>query len=453
MVAKTYSRRARGGHGIAPWWRGGTLAVVSAAALVIPAVPVQAAPGDLDTSFGGDGKVTTPFGANFSVANAVAYSGDKVIVAGRVGDAITGDFGLARYNADGSPDTGFGTGGLVTMNFSPLSDVPRDIGLQSDGRIIVGGLTNSEPAGDAIVARYTTDGTLDTTFGTGGTTVIDISGVGDAIRGLVVEPDDQIVGSGPAGADSALMRLNADGTLDTSFGSDGIVRTSAGIGDHFFNIARDADGRYVVVGTVDGDFLVSRYKTDGTPDTAFGDDGRVITPFETAESDLAMDVVVRDNGNIIAVGETGAVDDIGITTTRFALAQYTSDGGLAPGFGSGGTVTTDITSTLGAAADGIRGAVLQSDRLTVAGFCGESHGITNFLEPVVGDFCLARYDAGDGSLDTAFGGDGTVITDFTGKGDGARAIASKGGKVTVVGGAEGPPPGVDFALARYMSAP
>ena len=428
-----------------------SIAVLSICGIAITAAPAYAAAGDLDTAFDSDGKVTTQVGSGNSIANAIVYDGSKVIVAGRVGDTLTGDFGLARYNSDGSLDTSFGSSGIVITSFSTLSDVPRDIALQSDGKIIVGGLANSEPAGDFLLARYTSSGSLDTTFGTSsGYTRTDISGVGDGIRGLVIDGSDKIIAVGAAGPDSAIVRYTSGGSLDTTFESDGIVLTSSGVGDHFLNVAFDNNGKYVVAGTVDGDFLVSRYNTNGTLDTGFDGDGRAITGFATGESDLAMDIVVRGNGKIIAAGATGAVDIVGITTAKFALAGYNDNGSLDTGFDSDGKVTTDITTTVGASADGIRGAVLNSNSslLVVAGYCAESHGLTSFLDPVIGDFCLARYDAGTGGLDTSFSGDGIVVTDFGGSGDGGRAIARRDSRVTVAGGAGGPL-NLDFALARY----
>lgn len=437
------------------------IVVAAVVAMVVAgAVPAYAAAGDLDTGFDSDGKVTTQMGSGISVANAVVYDGTKVVVAGRAGGAaVDGAVGLARYNSDGTLDTTFGTSGKVITDFSSLTDLARDILLQTVGtetKYLVGGLANSEPAGDFLLARYNHNGTLDTTFGTSsGYTRTDISGVGDGIRGLAMDANGKIIAVGAAGSDSALVRYNSNGTLDTGFDGDGIVLSNAGVGDHFFNIALDGNGKYVVggaTGNSDSDFLVARYNTDGTLDTGFDGDGRAFTGFTSGDSDLAFDLVVNTSTNkIIVVGNTGAVDLFGVTVSKFALAKYDANGSLDTSFDTDGKVTTDLTTTPGASADGIRGAILINNKVTVAGFCGEAHGITSFLDPTIGDFCLARYNAGDGSLDTSFSGDGTLVTDFAGGGDGVRAIAPNGtnDRVTVVGGANSPTD-LDFALVRYV---
>ncbi|HZE65552.1 MAG TPA: delta-60 repeat domain-containing protein, partial [Sporichthyaceae bacterium] len=274
-------------------------------------------------------------------------------------------------------------------------------------------------------------------------------GVGDGIRGLVVLPDDRIVAAGAAGPDSAIVRYRADGSLDPTFGTRGVVLTRAGLADHFFDLAVDRVGRYVAVGTANSDFLVARYDANGEPDESFADHGRATTGFDAGQSDLAFHVELDDDGAIIAAGETGAVDPVGFTASRFALARYRPDGTLDTQFGRGGKVATDIASGPGAAADGIRGAVLRAGKLTVAGFCGEAHGITSFLDPLVGQFCVARYDAVSGRLDSGFGSGGVIVIDFPGGGAGARAIVmAPSGALTVVGGAAAPTT-LAFAIARY----
>ncbi len=125
------------------------------------------AAGDLDTSFGTGGKVSVDFGS-ISIANAVVVQGNQdLVLAGRVGDASTGDFGVARLNSNGSLDTTFGTGGKVVIPFTSEEDVARAVAIQTDGKIVVGGFAGSEAAGDVAVARLNTDGSLDTTFADG----------------------------------------------------------------------------------------------------------------------------------------------------------------------------------------------------------------------------------------------------------------------------------------------
>lgn len=430
-----------------------SLSIVS---LTPAAAAAGAAAGELDSKFGtGGGTATASFDASMSIGSAMAVQPDKrIVVGGRAGDTTTGDFAVARFAADGATlDTSFGGDGKVTTEFSPAHDVVRDIVVQSDGTIVAAGLANSEPTGDFALARYLPDGSLDGTFGRDGTVTTDLSGVGDGIRGIVVQLDGKIVAAGAAGGDSALVRYLPDGTLDAGFGlcepgvPDGIVVDDLGGPDHFFNIALQNDGSVVVVGTAHGDFLIARYTSDGCPDLTFGTGGSGRTTTDLfGRNDLAFDLAIRPDGAIVVGGEEGAVDAFGITTSAFAVAQYRADGKLDSTFAGRGFTTTDIVP---GSADGIRGMELQGTSVLAVGFAGERHGLTSFLDPTEGDFALARYTS-TGDLDTTFGsGDGVVTTDFSGQGDGIRAVVVVAGKVVVAGGANGPVD-LDIALARYL---
>jgi uncharacterized delta-60 repeat protein len=141
------------------------------------------------------------------------------------------DFALARYNPDGSLDPGFGTGGKVTTDFFGHRDEASGVALESDGRILVAGSTETGPdqqSSDFALTRYTPDGSLDTTFGSGGRVVTDFAGGLDQARAILIQPDGRIVVAGFAGKSSggsggALARYNSDGSPDPSFGSSGRV--------------------------------------------------------------------------------------------------------------------------------------------------------------------------------------------------------------------------------------
>ncbi len=247
--------------------------------------------------------MTTDFGGT-DIANAVVLQSDGKIVA--VGQDSS-DFALARYNADGSLDSSFGTGGKVTTDFGG-SDAALAAVLQPDGKIVAVGTS----AADFALARYNTDGSLDTSFGTGGKVTTDFGGT-DQAWAAVLQPDGKIVAAGLASADFALARYNTNGSLDTSFGTGGKVTTSFEGSDQARAVVLQPDGKIVAVGWDNGvEFALARYNTDGLLDSSFGTGGKVTTDF--GGSDAALAAVLQSDGKIVAVGFAN--------TTDFALARY-----------------------------------------------------------------------------------------------------------------------------------
>jgi uncharacterized delta-60 repeat protein len=242
--------------------------------------------GSLDVSFGTGGKVTTDFSGSQSIATAVAIQRDgKIVVAGLTDAGGVPDFALARYNPDGSLDPTFGTGGQVTTDFSGGNDQAFGVAIQSDGKIVVAGVATI----DFALVRYNPDGSLDTRFGTGGKVTTDFSGDSDHAHGVAIQPDGKIVVAGTAGfAEFALARYNTDGTLDTGFRTDGKLTTdfSGGI-EQAHGVAIQPDGKIVVVGVAGEDFALARYNGDGTLDTSFSSDGKVITESQAPVRRLA----------------------------------------------------------------------------------------------------------------------------------------------------------------------
>ncbi|MCU7859034.1 MAG: DUF4347 domain-containing protein, partial [Candidatus Thiodiazotropha sp. (ex Lucinoma kastoroae)] len=197
------------------------------------------ADGNLDTSFDGDGIVTTDINVNSSdVGESVALQADgKILVAGYNVNSIHGDleFALIRYNQDGSLDNSFdgdsGIGnGIVTTRISADADLGSSVTVQADGNILVAGRSDNRFA----LVRYDTDGRLDTTFDTDGIVITDISANYDVGRSVTVQADDKILVAGysysstTSSAEFMLVRYDADGSLDTTFDTDGIVTTDIG---------------------------------------------------------------------------------------------------------------------------------------------------------------------------------------------------------------------------------
>ncbi|MBI2337080.1 MAG: hypothetical protein HYU97_10030 [Deltaproteobacteria bacterium] len=242
----------------------------------------------MDTTFGTGGLVTTDFsGSSLDQASEMVLQSDGKIVVGGYSDAGgSNDFALARYSSDGSLDTTFGTGGLVTTDFSGSSDdQARQMVLQSDGKIVVGGYSDAGGSGDFALARYSSDGSLDTTFGTGGLVTTDFSGSSlDQAGPVVLQSDGKIVVGGYSDAggsnDFALARYSSDGSLDTTFGTGGLVTTnfSGSSSDVAIATVLQSDGKIVVGGISSAggsiDFALARYGSDGSLDTTFGTGGR-----------------------------------------------------------------------------------------------------------------------------------------------------------------------------------
>jgi uncharacterized delta-60 repeat protein len=418
------------------------LALLGAVALAIAiANPAAAPPGDLDSSFDGDGKVTTTFDVDSDHAGAVAIQGDgKIVAAGcafcEYGES--GDFALVRYNTDGSLDPTFDTDGKVTTDFAGSIAEAQGVAIQGDGKIVAAGLAFVSPNYNFALARYNTDGSLDTTFDTDGKVTTNVAGSEDGAFGVAIQEDGKVVAAGCAGAsvcasaDFAVARYNTDGSLDTTFDTDGKVTTNvAGKGAGASAVAIQGDGKIVPAGFAGSDFALARYNTDGSLDTTFDTDGKITTNV-AGSLDGAYGVAIQEDGKIVTAG---FADVSG--TYDFVLVRYSTNGSLDTTFDGDGKVTTDFAGKgAGASAVAIQG---DGKIVTAGGAC---------CFPGNGDFALARYNT-DGSLDPTFDIDGLVTTDFAGPGspDGALAVALQGdGKIVAAGGA-----GSDFALARYYT--
>lgn len=403
--------------------------------------------GELDTSFGGDGKVTTDVTARGDFATQVAIQADgKVVVVGGASWEKNPKFVLLRYNADGTLDPSFGGDGKVTTDFTRREDAAWGVAIQADGKIVAAGDAGFRTGNSRFaVARYNIDGTLDTSFGGDGKVTTQFTRKDDPVSGLVIQADGKIVVAGSAAWNGtnpnfALARYNGDGTLDTSFGSDGKVTTDYGRRHDFVNdVAVQADGKLVAGGISGfskaagrGRFALARYNADGTLDIGFSADGKLTTDF-TRWNDSVQGLAVQADGKVVAAGIAGYNG----SNPKFALARYNAGGGLDATFGGDGKVTTDFTAGYDEAWD----VELQPDGKIVAG--GDTAGAG-------GRFAVARYDT-SGALDTTFSGDGRAVTNFSRHDDFAYGLALQAdGSIVLAGGSGWGGSNPTVALARYL---
>jgi uncharacterized delta-60 repeat protein len=355
--------------------------------------------GEIDISFGVGGKVTTAVSDGFDRGWSVTLQPDgKIIVVGSAGTHPKDDFALVRYNSDGSLDTGFGIEGKVRTDLFAGSDSAESVIVQADGKIVVAGRAFVRNSNDFAIVRYLVDGTRDAGFGVNGIVTTDFGGGSDMAFGITLQADGKLIANGfsanGATETFALARYNHNGSLDTSFGQLGKVTSAVGeFNSYSWGSTLQNDGKILIAGraTKDGsqDFAIVRYNPDGTLDTQFGSNGKVVTPVSPGD-DWGLRLTVQSDGKIVLGGNANHAGN-----ADFALVRYNTDGTLDSGFGLNGIVTTDIDSKR---TEGFSIA-LQPDGKVLLG--GSVYNGTNY------DFALARYTT-DGSLDITLNQTSTI---------------------------------------------
>lgn len=378
-----------------------------------------ASPGALDNTFSNDGKVVTGNPFDDDASDVTVQTDGKIVVVGRVNSSGSGgaafDFLLLRYNADGTLDTTFDTDGIVTTDFGTI-DTATAVAIQADGKIVVAGI--SDPVGavasDFAVARYNPNGSLDTTFDTDGKVTTDFNALIDNPSGVAIQSDGKIVVGGSvviAGIDFGLVRYNTNGSLDTTFSGDGKFILDAGGNNDCTDIKLQSDGKIIGVGVSLSDYGVYRVNANGTADTTFSGDGIATADFSAL--DQAAAVEIQSDGKIVAAGNSDG-------TLTASMARFTTTGALDTTFDTDGKILFDFDPTSN---DGFEDIVLQSNGQILGGFSTPLSGIN-----------VARIDA-DGSLDTSFGyGNGVASVDVPRtQASRTSAIALKGDKIIVAG--------------------
>jgi uncharacterized delta-60 repeat protein len=400
--------------------------------------------GALDYAFGASGKRVTGFGSGNDTIYAAAQQADgKIVVAGFSWNGSNDDLALARYDVNGTLDSSFGSGGKVVTGIGSGNDEVRGIAIQADGRIVAAGASHNGTNNDFVVARYNADGTLDTSFGGGaGFVTTAVGSSNDVAQGVVVQADGRIVVAGEAhngtNNDFAVVRYNANGTLDTSFDSTGKVLTNVGGADDFGeDVALQPDGRIVVAGRssngANTDFAVVRYTTTGALDTTFNSSGMALIPVSTSD-DEGRGVAIQADGKILVGGHS--VNGAG--GNDFALIRLTSGGTLDGGFASGGKLLTPMS----AGEDYCLSVAFQADGRILAGGYAVSGGNA--------DFALLRL-LPTGALDNTWLGTGKVLTPVGGGNDEGRVVLALADGSALLAGRSHNGSNYDFAVARYAA--
>ena len=416
--------------------------------------------GTLDSTFGAGGLTAVDFnGGNDDLSAMAIGSAGQIVLAGTSLHPDINSIALAQLSADGALDPNFGAGGKVVSNLlASTSGDARAMAIQADGKIVAVGVSDAADGNEFAVQRYNADGTLDASFGQGGTTTthfttLDIYthqtvAANATAEGVAIDGQGRIVVAGYAvGSNGAstieLVRYLPDGSLDPSFGAGGIVSTNIhSVGTNkAFNVKIDSSGKIVVAGFTSlpndapsEDFAVLRYNSDGTLDSSFGSGGETSIDF-FGQSDEAYGLAIQGDGKIVVAGTAYNPN----TNDDMAVARLNSDGSLDTNFGNGGKATADFGNT----ADFGYGMTLDSQgRIIVAGASWRGY-------PTYYDFAVARFTS-NGSLDASFGGGGTVLTDFNGFNDFAGPVTvNKDGKIIVAGEAYNASTNYDFAFAVY----
>ena len=408
-----------------------------------------AQPGTLDPTFGIDGKTDTGFGVGQAKAKAVAVQADgKIICAGYAYNANTVDIWqissnhgmLVRYNVDGTIDETFGTKGFVMNDiyrFLPAQDISSgilSIKVQADGKILTYGFYTLFGFGrTSVLFRFNSDGAIDNSFGQNGMVLLEGQTPIESGNAIFIQPDNKIIvlGALQSSLDNSslfqLRRFDHDGQIDSTFGIDGIVNTTFGFLQNFpFAITLQADGKIIAVGGASNRTAIARYNANGSLDTTFDGDGKVLTLFGLAS--FASFVSVYPDGKILTVGTAAPTN---ITIINFSIVRYNANGSLDNSFDGDGRVLMPVDEQINANYNGIESVVLQPDG--------------KFLIFTWG--AIRRYNS-DGTVDITFGVNGKVSTSYQVEGAAIQADS----KIITVGYTQTPLTlSSSYNITRYTS--
>lgn len=451
--------------------------------------------GELDSTFGEGGVVTTVTTTGQESAFSIIEDTEgRLVVAGGSPAGITSTFTIIRYLQNGSLDTSFGQNGIVNTSIGQTKDIAYSVIEDSDGQLVVAGSSHdgedptwNEPFACAL-ARYKSDGELDTSFGGGDGYVVCDADKADEAKVVIEDSQGNLVIAGRALDDLALMRYTNTGSIDTSFGggdgfvfsqetqtasslvedslgnyvtqngsaisrftTDGYIDNSFGpSGTGTVNVSEDADYRgsalikdssenFVITGTLAEpvhmfgttfSFGIARLDTNGSIDSSFGSNGLASTMVPGASSDRLYSISLTQDGSIVAAGRTY------LSNSKAALLKLTSSGSLDASF-SGNGLFIESWSTDGSESSPNSSIIDSKGKILVAGDGGSPDEIT-----------VAKYTE-VGEADSSFGGGDGIVTTSVGFSDEAEAIIETANGDYLVGGSSRGSSRRDFVIVRY----
>lgn len=387
-------------------------------------------PGSVDVAYGTNGKATATNGQEYDVARGMALQKDgKTIVVGYT----LADFMLTRFTTRGTPDTTFGSNGVVVTDIDNNSvEQANAVIVQADGKILVTGNTLDNTKRNFALLRYLSNGTLDNSFSTDGKVITVLSTGQDEPMAIALQPDGKILLAGTSEGRFAVVRYKQNGMPDSSFSSDGIQTTFI---DNGQAVARSVhvlkSGKILLVGYIDynaqADCVMTQYLANGNLDSTFGTNGKVIA--DVGGIDRMYCAAVQADERIVVAGV------VQTSTFLFGLARFTKTGTLDTSFSTDGKLTVSFGNNHSSKATAI---ALQPDgKILVTG----SDYFSGY------DIALLRLDS-KGVPDAGFGSGGKVLTNFgpANIDEGAGIALLPDGKIMVGGVSDG-----DFIAVRYLS--
>ncbi len=425
-----------------PW----LIALCSALSL---ALSLEASAAALDSTFGENGRVAVDLGIRGSRANAVVVQPDgKIVAAGSSTSTADRDFMLFRLLPDGSLDPDFNHDGTVTTAVGSSDDEALSIALQPDGKVIAAGYSTSEKDRDFAIVRYSSDGSLDRSFGNEGMVVTPVGSSHDEITDVAVQPDGGIVVTGAAqGANGRVVVLGrylADGTPDPHFAEKGFALSVVGVDAQAESVALSKDGHILVSGTYsDGQrrgLMVLNFDSSGHLNQQFGEKG-VAVPTDNSTFSEGYGMVVTEEGRIVVAGSVGKEGE-----REAALFGFTAEGQPDSSFEQNGL----LVSSAGAGDDALLDVTVAGRTLSASGFktTGDSR-----------EFLLVTYtqgstqeNTGGSSLAMQTGGQlkaDALTTGFSSGKDTSTAIAAVSSTSLVAVGESEAASGSSAAVSKY----
>lgn len=415
--------------------------------LIIISNIVQAQDGSFDASFDLDGQLVTDINGGYEFCNdLIVLPDDKIISIGTSGS----DIALVKYDVNGILESTYGNNGIKLLTISGGPNPAKAI-LQSDGSIIIyGNFTNIFPT-ELFILRIDSNGNLDNSFGTNGIVTTNFGNDGQYPGGIKLQSDGKIIISGttenfsPLNSDIIVMRLNSNGSLDNTFGTNGQIIINVDLLDgsqtldYGIDILFRDDGKIIVIGSSDisgNKIVLIRLNSNGTIDSSFGSSGLVVEMFNTNFDAWTCSALQSDNKIIIGGQSNDGNNDV------FALARFEENGAYDNTFGSSGKVMNSVDNYSSYGKD----ILIQNDgKIILIGSV-----IDNTFNYA---FAISRYNS-DGTLDTSFDTDGTKSFTFNSSfpPNDANAVATQSSGKILIAGIVNNNSDNDIGIARIISS-